>query len=240
MELLGLADLKIVEDFSEFSADAVDDEGLVVEDTLSLMDTYVDALDTELDLEKIKILDIETNTVHNPIFFDFEEKIVIMENSEFGRTRNDFGKVKVFVEGQTPSNTVTKKVIDKVLSPAEIMRQKGSSSSPIVGAPIIEETTTTIPSKQPVITKVDPTTKNSVFPKVLQEMWAEAKGSGVILISPEYMQKIESRLMDSNISGPVYRSMVDEISYWLDVNQVLLRSKIFMKKVRETLKNNPA
>jgi len=34
--------------------------------------------------------------------------------------------------------------------------------------------------------------------------------------------------------------MVDEISYWLDINQVLLRSKIFMKKVRETLKNNPA
>lgn len=190
---------------------------------------------SEIDLEKIKILDIETNTVHNPIFFDFEEKIVIMENSEFGRTRNDFGKVKVFVEGQTPS-TVTKKVIDKVLSPAEMMRQKGSSSSPIVGAPIIEETS----SKQPVITKVDPTTKNSVFPKVLQEMWAEAKGSGVVLISPEYMQKIEEALMSSNISSAVYRSMVDEISYWLDVNQVLLRSKPFMKKVRETLRNNPA
>ncbi len=152
---------------------------------------------SEIDLEKIKILDIETNTVHNPIFFDFEEKIVIMENSEFGRTRNDFGKVKVFVEGQTPSNTVTKKVIDKVLSPAEIMRQKGSSSSPIVGAPIIENTNTG--GKQPVITKVDPTTKNSVFPKVLQEMWAEAKGSGVVLISPEYMQKIEEALMSSNI-----------------------------------------
>lgn len=195
---------------------------------------------SEIDLEKVKILDIETNTVHNPVFIDFEEKIIIMENSEFGRSRNDFNKVKMFIEGeQKPSNTITKKVIDKVLSPAEIMRQK-SSSNPVMGAPIIEETSTsTGVVKQPVITKVDPTAKNTIWPKVLQEMWAEAKGSGVVLISPETMDKIEGMLMSSNISGPVYRAMVDDISYWLDVNQVILRSKPFMKKIRETLKNNP-
>ena len=70
-------------------------------------------------------------------------------------------------------------------------------------------------------------------------MWAEAKGSGMILISPEYMQKIEDALFD-NLSGLTYRSMVDEVSYWLDSNQLTLRSKPFMKKIRETLKNNPA
>lgn len=192
----------------------------------------------EIDLNEIKVLDIETDTIHKPIFIDFEEKIVIMENEEFGRTRNDFNKIKVFSGEQVKKPTQSSQA-SKVLSPAEVMRQKNASSS-ITGAPIVEKTQPTVVVKQPVITKVDPTVKNTIWPKVLQEMWAEAKGSGMILISPDYMQRIEDTLFATGISGEVYRSMVDEISYWLDTNQLVLRSKPFMKKIRETLRNNPA
>ena len=48
-------DLKVVEDFSDLSADLVHDD--VVEgaqDTLSLLDRYVDEIETKLDKERIK------------------------------------------------------------------------------------------------------------------------------------------------------------------------------------------
>ena len=47
-------DLKIVESFSEYSADSVDDESLEVSDTPSLLSSYVDAIETDLDKTRIK------------------------------------------------------------------------------------------------------------------------------------------------------------------------------------------
>ncbi len=49
-----LADLKIVDDFNDVSADDVDDEDLELEDTMSLTNSYIDNVDIELDKEKLK------------------------------------------------------------------------------------------------------------------------------------------------------------------------------------------
>ena len=52
---ISVTDLKVVEDFSDLSADLVHDD--VVEgaqDTLSLLDRYVDEIETKLDKERIK------------------------------------------------------------------------------------------------------------------------------------------------------------------------------------------
>lgn len=54
IQQLGVHDLKIAETFDEFVGVNVDDEGISVEDTTELLDSYVDAVDTDLDKDKIK------------------------------------------------------------------------------------------------------------------------------------------------------------------------------------------
>jgi len=49
-------ELKIIEDMSEFEADAVGDEHMDLEDTMTLLSQYVDNLDTDADKERIKTL----------------------------------------------------------------------------------------------------------------------------------------------------------------------------------------
>ena len=51
-----LIELKIMEDFSEFESDANDDENFDVEDTMSILEDYVEAINTDLDKVKIKSL----------------------------------------------------------------------------------------------------------------------------------------------------------------------------------------
>ena len=48
-------ELKIAENFSEFVGNNIADEGLEVDDTPKLMDDYIDAVDTDLDKNKIKV-----------------------------------------------------------------------------------------------------------------------------------------------------------------------------------------
>lgn len=51
---MSLADLKIVEDFSDLDSDSIDDDDVELEDTKSLIDSYVDASDIDLDRDKLK------------------------------------------------------------------------------------------------------------------------------------------------------------------------------------------
>ena len=53
---LGVHDLKIAETFDEFVGVNVEDEGISVEDTTELLDSYVENVDTDLDKDKIKSL----------------------------------------------------------------------------------------------------------------------------------------------------------------------------------------
>ena len=48
-------ELKIAESFSEFIGEAVEDDNISVEDTHELLDSYIDAVDTDLDKDRIKM-----------------------------------------------------------------------------------------------------------------------------------------------------------------------------------------
>lgn len=48
-------ELKIAEDFSEFIGENVNDENISFEDTGELLNSYIDAVDTELDKDRIKV-----------------------------------------------------------------------------------------------------------------------------------------------------------------------------------------
>ena len=52
---ISVTDLKVVEDFSDLSADFVHDDVVdEAQDTLSLLDRYVEEIDTKLDKDRIK------------------------------------------------------------------------------------------------------------------------------------------------------------------------------------------
>ena len=48
-------ELKIAESFEEYLGESVDDEKISLEDTTTLLDSYVDAVETDLDKDHIKI-----------------------------------------------------------------------------------------------------------------------------------------------------------------------------------------
>jgi hypothetical protein len=48
-------ELKIQENFNEFIGEKVDDETILLEDTTSLLNSYIDGVDTELDKDRIKL-----------------------------------------------------------------------------------------------------------------------------------------------------------------------------------------
>ena len=51
-----LLELKIIEDFSEFETEAVEDDKINIEDTMSVLSDFVDTVSTDLDKDKIKNL----------------------------------------------------------------------------------------------------------------------------------------------------------------------------------------
>jgi hypothetical protein len=46
--------LKIIEDFSEFEADVIEEDKMDVEDTMTVLSDFVDTVSTDLDKDKIK------------------------------------------------------------------------------------------------------------------------------------------------------------------------------------------
>ena len=50
-----ILELKIAENFNEFTGENVDDGSILVDDTPTLLNSYVDAVDTDLDKERIKV-----------------------------------------------------------------------------------------------------------------------------------------------------------------------------------------
>ena len=50
-----ILDLKIAENFNEFMGENVEDEAVSVEDTAEMLDDYVEAVDTDLDKDKLKL-----------------------------------------------------------------------------------------------------------------------------------------------------------------------------------------
>ena len=54
LESCDLIELKIIEDFSEFEDDAIDADNLNLEDTITLLDDYIDNIHTDLDRKRLK------------------------------------------------------------------------------------------------------------------------------------------------------------------------------------------
>ena len=50
-----ILELKIAENFNEFIGSSVDDESVSVDDTPTLLNSYIDAVDTDLDKDRIKV-----------------------------------------------------------------------------------------------------------------------------------------------------------------------------------------
>jgi len=50
-----IIELKIAENFNEFMGSSVDDESVSVDDTPTLLNSYIDAVDTDLDKDRIKV-----------------------------------------------------------------------------------------------------------------------------------------------------------------------------------------
>lgn len=50
----------------------------------------------------IKVLDLETETIHDLISFDRDKGYVVMESLEYGRTRNSIDKVRIFEDSTVP------------------------------------------------------------------------------------------------------------------------------------------
>ena len=51
---MNLIELKIIEDFSEFEADVIEEDKMDVEDTMTVLSDFVDTVSTDLDKDKIK------------------------------------------------------------------------------------------------------------------------------------------------------------------------------------------
>jgi hypothetical protein len=51
----GVHELKIAESFEEYLGESIEDDGISLEDTASLIDSYVDAVETDLDKDKLKM-----------------------------------------------------------------------------------------------------------------------------------------------------------------------------------------
>jgi hypothetical protein len=118
---------------------------------------------------------------------------------------------------------------------------KTSPIRPIIGVPINADDISgavrpayTEPIQPPVV-KVEKRVTGK-FEETLMSVWAEAKGNNIVLISPEYMQKVEEAVV-SGLSEYSYETMLQEILTWLIDNNIVLKSKPFMKKIKESFLN---
>ena len=89
---------------------------------------------------------------------------------------------------------------------------------------------------QPPIVKVEKK-EPAKFEVMLTEVWAEAKGTNIVLVSPKFMTEVEESLM-AGLSELSYETMLREILDWLIDNNIILRSKPFMKKIKQSFTEN--
>lgn len=71
---------------------------------------------------------------------------------------------------------------------------------------------------------------------MLRKVWAESKANGIIIRSSEFMNEIELALTDETIgTESQIKSLLMESYNWFTENGIILRSKIFMKKFKDSL-----
>jgi hypothetical protein len=132
-------------------------------------------------------------------------------------------------------------------TPAEEMYGlKGSSKSmnskkpnlrPIYGVPDIDGQVGRydMPVQKPIEKAV--TKERSNLSILLQKVWAESKGRGMVIVSPEFMDKIEGTLFDADATDLVFEVLLTDAYDWMIKNNIVLRSKIFMKEIAKVVNN---
>ena len=55
VQSVNIHELKIAENFNEFIGENVEDEDIEFDDTSTIVDSYIDGVDTDLDKDKIKV-----------------------------------------------------------------------------------------------------------------------------------------------------------------------------------------
>lgn len=176
----------------------------------------------------MKVLDIESNTVHKPILIDYDQETVMMESEEFGRAGNSLDKVMFFFDDEA---TAPKKEKPSVLSPSELMRQKTQTKTTPIQIPA---TTQQSSFSKPLKTNIP--YQPGKYNEALKKVWQEAKGTGVVIKSDEFMEKIEEAIM-LELSELVYKEMLQEAVDYLLENQIVLKSKPFMKNIQVVLQD---
>ncbi len=132
-------------------------------------------------------------------------------------------------------------------TPAEEMYGlKGSSKSmnskkpnlrPIYGVPDIDGQVGhyDMPVQKPI--EKASTEERSNLSILLQKVWAESKGRGMVIVSPEFMDKIEGTLFDADATDLVFEVLLTDAYDWMIKNNIVLRSKIFMKEIAKVVNN---
>jgi hypothetical protein len=132
-------------------------------------------------------------------------------------------------------------------TPAEEMYGlKGSSKSmnskkpnlrPIYGVPDIDGQVGhyDMPVQKPI--EKASTEERSNLSILLQKVWAESKGRGMVIVSPEFMDKIEGALFDADATDLVFEVLLTDAYDWMIKNNIVLRSKIFMKEIAKAINN---
>lgn len=70
---------------------------------------------------------------------------------------------------------------------------------------------------------------------LLQKVWAESKGRGMVIVSPEFMDKIEGTLFDADATDLVFEVLLTDAYEWMISNNKQLRSKRFMNEIQRAI-----
>ena len=70
---------------------------------------------------------------------------------------------------------------------------------------------------------------------LLQKVWAESKGRGMVIVSPEFMDKIEGALFDTDATDTLFKVLLTDAYEWMISNNRQLRSKRFMNEIQRAI-----
>jgi hypothetical protein len=90
-----------------------------------------------------------------------------------------------------------------------------------------------MPVQKPIEKAV--TKERSNLSILLQKVWAESKGRGMVIVSPEFMDKIECTLFDADATDLVFEVLLTDAYEWMISNNKQLRSKRFMNEIQRAI-----
>lgn len=219
--------------FGDYAKDGKD-----VPDRVAILKEWILELENKsgssgmVDPRNLKAYDIETKSIHNVIKIDYDDNLIVMESKEYGRTRTDLDKVKLFFEEKTHIDTTPLSSMPSNIKLSEELKKK--PLRPIVGIPEEIPKEEYVEQVQKPVVKVTSPPKTTSLQTLTQEVWAEAKGAGMVIISSDFMGRLQESIFEDTTDDK-YSILLGQAYDWLVVNDKVLKSKPFMKKLKEAL-----